>query len=179
VPTVIPEVVAIRPPVVLVVLGHNDTRVAPQRVYILARRSLRRLRQSLPDARIVVIGPIWPSGSLPYRVLATRDAILRAVREVGGLDWIDPLAERWFTGDRALNTGNAARLISDDDHPNDAGHAHIARLLVRDLRRLAVPAGHGLAGPGQTAPAAGPTPDPPAGAATPTPDPPAGPATPR
>jgi lysophospholipase L1-like esterase len=55
------------------------------------------------------------------------------------VSWIDPLAERWFTGDRRRRTGNAARLISrDDNHPNDAGHAHIAKLLARDLKRHGV-----------------------------------------
>ena len=145
--SVIPKVVARRPPVLLVVLGHNDTRVAPERVRAAARLCLWRLRRRLREATIVVVGPIWPSGSPPYRVLVTRDAILRAVRDVDGLKWIDPVAERWFTGDRARHTGNAARFISaDENHPNNAGHAHIARLLVRDLRRLAVPAGQALDG---------------------------------
>jgi lysophospholipase L1-like esterase len=71
--------------------------------------------------------------------VATRDAIRRAQRRVPGLDWIDPLAERWFTGDKRRHTGNAAHFISaDDNHPNDAGHAHIARMLLRDLQRFGI-----------------------------------------
>jgi acyl-CoA thioesterase-1 len=138
---VVRRVVKRRPPVVVVVMGHNDTRVSPVREERSARRTLAILHRRLPFSQIVVVGPIWQSGYPEPRVLATRDAILRAVRQVGGLLWIDPLAEHWFTGDKLRHTGNAAHLISaDDNHPNDAGHAHIARLLLRDLKRLGVAA---------------------------------------
>jgi lysophospholipase L1-like esterase len=128
-----------RPAVVIVVMGHNDWRVAPDRVERDARRTLALLRRRLPGSRIVVVGPIWQSGDPAPRVVATRGAILRATRRVGGLAWIDPLAERWFTGDKRRHTGNATHYISaDDNHPNDAGHAHIAKMLLRDLLALGV-----------------------------------------
>jgi lysophospholipase L1-like esterase len=128
------RVVRRRPGVVVVVMGHNDWRVAPDRVERDARQTLALLRRRLPGSRIVVVGPIWQSGDPAPRVVATRDAIRLATRRVGRLSWIDPLAERWFTGDKRRHTGNAARYISaDDNHPNDAGHAHIAKMLLRDL----------------------------------------------
>jgi lysophospholipase L1-like esterase len=129
----------LRPAVVVVVMGHNDWRVAPDRVERDARRTLAFLRRRLPGSRIVVVGPIWQSGDPAPRVVATRDAIRRAARSVRGLAWIDPLAERWFTGDKRRHTGNAAHYISaDDNHPNTAGHAHIAKMLLRDLVALGI-----------------------------------------
>jgi lysophospholipase L1-like esterase len=137
--TVLRKVVKRAPPIVVLVMGHNDTRVDPLREERSARRTLAMVRRRLPLARIVVVGPIWQSGDPLPRVYATRDAIFRAVRAVGHLRWIDPLAERWFTGDKRLHTGNATRFISsDDNHPNDAGHAHIARMLTRDLGRFGI-----------------------------------------
>jgi lysophospholipase L1-like esterase len=136
---VVRKVVRLRPSVVLVVMGHNDIRIGPGRVEHAARWTLRVLRRKLPDGRIVVVGPIWPGGDPPLRVLITRNAIRAAAREAGHLRWIDPIAERWFTGDRLRHTGNAAHLISaDDNHPNDAGHKHIARVLKRDLVRIGI-----------------------------------------
>jgi lysophospholipase L1-like esterase len=133
------RVVHRRPAVVVVVMGHNDWRVAPFVVEHDARRTLALLRRRLPGSRIVVVGPIWQSGDPAPRVVATRDAIRRAARRVGGVAWIDPLAERWFTGDKRRHTGNAAHYISaDDNHPNDAGHAHIAKMLLRDLVALGI-----------------------------------------
>jgi lysophospholipase L1-like esterase len=136
---VVRKVVKTRPPIVVLVMGHNDSRTGPGHVEHAARWTLGILRRKLPDSRIVVVGPIWQSGDPPLRVLITRDAIRAAVREVGGLRWIDPIDERWFTGDRLRHTGNASHFISsDDNHPNDAGHAHIARLLLRDLERIGI-----------------------------------------
>jgi lysophospholipase L1-like esterase len=136
---VVLRVIRRRPAVVVVVMGHNDWRVSPYAVERDARRTLALLRRRLPASRLVVVGPIWQSGDPAPRVVATRDAIRRAARAVGGLAWIDPLAERWFTGDKRRHTGNAAHLISaDDNHPNDAGHAHIAKMLLGDLLRMGI-----------------------------------------
>jgi acyl-CoA thioesterase-1 len=131
--------VALQPRLVLVVAGHNDSRADPGRVAESALADLAELRAGLPHARIVVVGPIWQGSELRPGVAEVRDAVRAATRQVPRVSWIDPLSERWFTGDRRRHTGNAARLISrDDNHPNDAGHAHIARLLARDLRRHGV-----------------------------------------
>ena len=133
------RIVRRRPAVVVVVMGHNDWRVAPDRVERDAHRTLALLRRRLPGSRIVVVGPIWQSGDPSWRVLATRDAIRRAARRVRRVAWVDPLAEHWFTGDKRRHTGNASHFISaDDNHPNDAGHEHIARMLLRDLVRLGI-----------------------------------------
>jgi lysophospholipase L1-like esterase len=132
--------VALRPGLVLLVAGHNDSRADPLRVATAALADMSELRAGLPHSRIVVVGPIWQGSDLRPGVSEVRDAIRDATRQVPRVTWIDPLAERWFTGDRRLHTGNASRLISRDaNHPNDAGHAHIAKLLARDLE------GHGVA----------------------------------
>jgi acyl-CoA thioesterase-1 len=137
----IPRTVALRPRLVLLVAGHNDSRADPVRVAESALADLSELRAALPGSRIIVVGPIWQGSELRPGVAEVRDAIHAAVRQVPRVGWIDPLSEHWFTGDRRRHTGNAARLISrDDNHPNDAGHAHIAKLLARDLRRHGVAA---------------------------------------
>jgi lysophospholipase L1-like esterase len=136
---VVRRVVRRRPAVVVMVMGHNDWRVTPGLVERDAHRTLAFLHRRLPGSRIVVVGPIWQSGDPAPRVVATRDAIRRAERRIRGLAWVDPLAERWFTGDKRRHTGNAAHFISkDDNHPNDAGHAHIAKMLLRDLIGLGI-----------------------------------------
>ena len=53
------------------------------------------------------------------------------------MPFIDPLHERWITGNRRKGTGNAAEyILSDDTHPNAEGARYIADQFVEDLRRL-------------------------------------------
>jgi hypothetical protein len=96
----------------------------------------RRIHRSLPEAAIVVIGPIWQDGSPPSRCLALRDHLGRTAAAVGAV-FVDPIGERWFAGSRH-------RMIrADGIHPDDAGHRWMAARVLggpreeRDLARSA------------------------------------------
>lgn len=135
------SVIAAQPQVVVVECGHNDADLGIDlaRVEPSALRDLRRLRAGLPDATIVVVGPVWLSGHPDSRVIAVRNAVHAAQRRIPGSLWIDPIAQRWFTGNFERHTGDDATMINYAvGHPDDAGYRHIARLLERDLRSLGV-----------------------------------------
>ena len=85
-----------------------------------------RLHRALPDAVLVVIAPIWPTGSPPARCLDLRNHLRQKAASVGAI-FIDPLAGKWFAG-------SSRRLIGPDGiHPTDAGHRHIAALVLAHL----------------------------------------------
>ncbi len=116
-----------KPQVVVVATGHNDSRYGAAAVSA-ARRDLARLRRQLPDAAIVVIAPIWANGSPPATMLRLRTALRREARAIHAV-FIDPLSGAWFAG-------ASHRFISGDGiHPTNAGHRHIAQLVLRSLRR--------------------------------------------
>lgn len=134
-------VIAAQPQVVIVECGHNDAmpKVDDLRTGAAAYRDLRILRAALPAATIVVVGPVWLDGFPGRRALYVRRAIHAAQRRVPGTLWIDPIAERWFTGSWARHTGDDATMINyAAGHPNDLGYRHMARRLVADLEALGV-----------------------------------------
>jgi lysophospholipase L1-like esterase len=114
------------PRIVFVAGGHNDSRWTAAATSQAAGRVIDRLHAALPGALIVVIGPIWQDGRPPLRCLLLRDALRRKASAVGAL-FIDPLAERWFTG-------TSHRFIAADGfHPTDAGHRYLANRVLADL----------------------------------------------
>ncbi|GAA4088431.1 SGNH/GDSL hydrolase family protein [Actinomadura miaoliensis] len=124
------------PDLLIISGGHNDARVRDVQVGPPARDLLVRARQRWPGTRIALIGPIWGSDTPPPAALAVRDQ-LRGVAQQLGVPFIDPIAERWITGDRSEGTGNAAVFIKKDGvHPTPEGHRYIAARLVENLRRL-------------------------------------------
>lgn len=134
-------VIAAQPQVVVVECGHNDAmpKVDDLRTGAAAYRDLRILRAALPAATIVVVGPVWLDGFPGRRALYVRRAIHAAQRRVPGTLWIDPIAERWFTGSWTRHTGDDATMINyAAGHPNDLGYRHMARRLVADLDALGV-----------------------------------------
>lgn len=115
------------PRIVILAGGHNDRRYAPSLSARAADAVIDRLDSALPDAILVVIGPIWQDGSPPRSVRALRDHLRRKAAAVGAI-FIDPLRGGWFAG-------TAHRFISPDGiHPTAAGHRHIAKLVLGALR---------------------------------------------
>ncbi|WP_353612570.1 GDSL lipase [Mycobacterium sp. 1274756.6] len=82
------------------------------------RDALAVARRGAPTARLLVIGPPWPTPEVPDAVLRVRD-ILAAEAAAVRADFVDPLAEGWFVGLPFLIGG-------DGIHPNDLGHAYLA-----------------------------------------------------
>jgi lysophospholipase L1-like esterase len=132
-------VVAAHPRVVVVALGSDDAAQADRARTVQSKASegLASLRRRLPRAQIVVVGPL-PTGGTPSQALqAVRDAV-RAAAQATRVEFIDPIAEGWITGERAdPGSGNANRMISADGrHLTPAGHAYVGLWLATDLSRL-------------------------------------------
>ena len=95
----------------------------------IAARTFQLARTFAPGAKLLVIGPLWPSGNPPPELTDLRESLRRAAAEAGA-GFADPIAERWFAGRPDL-------IGQDGIHPNDAGHAYlghrIAPLILREL----------------------------------------------
>lgn len=122
----VPEAIKQKPDVVFIAAGHNDSRWSSATTAEAADKVIDRLHRALPDALLVIIAPIWPSGSPPARCLELRDHLRRTAASVGAI-FIDPLGEGWFAGSRQ-------HLIGPDGiHPTDAGHRAMADRVGADL----------------------------------------------
>ncbi|TDD65840.1 SGNH/GDSL hydrolase family protein [Actinomadura rubrisoli] len=124
------------PDMLLVSGGHNDWRIPAPQVAAAAHVVLERARQRWPGTHLVLMGPLWGNDTPPPKALAVRDG-LKALAAQLGIPFIDPIAERWITGNRRSGQGNAPVLIrGDGTHPNLAGHRYLAARLVADVERL-------------------------------------------
>ena len=115
------------PDVVVIAGGHNNSRWSDGSVAAAADRVIDRVRAGLPKATLVIVAPIWPTGSPPARCLHLRDHLRRKAAAIGAI-FVDPLAEGWFAGSRH------SMILSDGIHPSNAGHRYMAQ---RVLARLA------------------------------------------
>ncbi|MEU5884654.1 SGNH/GDSL hydrolase family protein [Spirillospora sp. NPDC047279] len=116
--------------------GHNDRRYPTAQTAQGARDLLARARQRWPGTKILMIGPMWGNDTPPVTTLAVRDT-LRAVAQEQKVPFVDPIGERWITGNRAAGTGNASSYIRPDGvHPTVEGHRYVASRLVDDIRRF-------------------------------------------
>lgn len=111
---------AVRPNDALVVFfgSRNDQPVDPQRFPGMAAGAFQRARFTAPAAKLLVIGPPWPTAAPPPVVLRIRDN-LRDQAFAAGAVFIDPIAEGWFVGRPDL-------IGPDGVHPTDGGHAYMA-----------------------------------------------------
>jgi lysophospholipase L1-like esterase len=119
---------AVQPDDALVVFfgSRNDESVDPGLMAEKARNTLDLARQRAPAARLLVIGPPWPTADVPGPMLLIRD-ILGAAAGAAGAMFIDPIAEHWFVGRPDL-------IGPDGVHPNDAGHQYMADRIAPLIR---------------------------------------------
>lgn len=103
--------------------SRNDQPVPVTEVVDQARNAFGLVRTIAPMARLLVIGPPWPTADVPVEILRIRDA-LAAVARSAGARFVDPLAERWFVGRPDL-------IAADGVHPTDAGHLYLAEKIAR------------------------------------------------
>lgn len=123
------------PDMMIVAGGHNDWLQNPREVAAAARALLSGIKHRWPATTLVLTGPMW-GGDPRVKALHVRDA-LKGVADELGIPFIDPLQERWITGDVRRRTGTARRYIRPDGvHPNEAGNQYFADRLVADLRGL-------------------------------------------
>jgi len=122
-------------PRMLVIAGaHNDRREPAKRIVRKASALLTGVHRYWPRTRLVVVGPMWGGDPTPGG-LRVRTAV-RAAAHARHVPFVDPLGERWITGDRRAGTGNAPTyVLPDQTHPTVAGHRYIAGRLRADLSR--------------------------------------------
>jgi lysophospholipase L1-like esterase len=111
---------AVRPDDELVVFygSRNDQGSDPVALAGMTSGAFDQVRRVAPAARLLVIGPPWPTADVPPAVLQIRD-VLRMTAGIAGATFVDPIAEGWFVGRPEL-------IGRDGVHPTDAGHAFMA-----------------------------------------------------
>lgn len=102
--------------------SRNDQDADLTQLPQLVRDTLGLARRVTPSAKMLVIGPPWPTADVPDSVLRIRDILDAEARGVGA-EFVDPIAGRWFV-DRPDLIG------ADGVHPNDAGHEYMADKIV-------------------------------------------------
>lgn len=119
---------AVHPNDVLVVFfgSRNDQGVNPEVLAQLTRDAFDMARHIAPSAKLLVIGPPWPTTDPPDGVLEVRDVVAGQARAVGAT-FVDPINDHWFV-DRPDLIG------ADGVHPTDAGHAYMADKIAPLIR---------------------------------------------
>jgi lysophospholipase L1-like esterase len=119
---------AVQPDDALVVFfgSRNDQGVDPMQMSGMAHDTFDLARRIAPSAKLLVIGPPWPTANPPFDVLYVRDTLDRQA-EWAGATFIDPISEGWFVGRPDL-------IGPDGVHPNDAGHAYMADKIAPLIR---------------------------------------------
>jgi lysophospholipase L1-like esterase len=102
--------------------SRNDQQVDPTKFPGMAAYTFHLAHFGAPDARVLVIGPPWPTATPPPTVLAIRDN-LRAQAAANGATFVDPIDAGWFVGRPEL-------IGHDGVHPNDAGHVYMAEKIA-------------------------------------------------
>lgn len=118
------------PDVVIVTMGLNDNFSMPTRadeIRTAIGRDLARLRDELPGARLVVVEPFWYTDDRPASVEEIIAWVEDAAAEVGA-DHVRG-ASRWLEG-------HPEWMAADGIHPNDDGHAEMARRMDSELEQL-------------------------------------------
>lgn len=110
------QIIDVEPDVVIVTMGLNDVfsfDAASAAIERQISRDLTRLREELPDARLVVVEPFWYTAERPEALETIIGWVERAAADVGA-DHIGG-ASRWIQG-------RAGEMAADGLHPNDAGY---------------------------------------------------------
>jgi lysophospholipase L1-like esterase len=111
---------AVKPDDTLVVFfgSRNDMDAEPIALANMINGAFQRARLTAPSARLLVIGPAWPTADPPASVLRIRDTLAFQAGVIGAT-FVDPIAQRWFVGRPYL-------IGPDGVHPTDAGHTYLA-----------------------------------------------------
>ncbi len=119
---------AVQPDDALVVFfgSRNDQGVDPGMLAGKTSAALDLARRLAPSARLLVIGPPWPTADVPPSMLLIRD-VLAGAAGAAGATFVDPIGERWFVERPDL-------IGADGVHPNDAGHQYLADKIAPLIR---------------------------------------------
>ena len=105
--------------VVLVFGSRNDGRQDSKTMFNAAQLLYSDIHDIAPEAKILVVGPVWVDNDVPDFISANNDAMARAAAEENVL-YIDALDEGWFAGTEEGLIG------ADGIHPTDEGHTYLA-----------------------------------------------------
>ncbi|HVR00058.1 MAG TPA: GDSL lipase [Mycobacterium sp.] len=106
--------------------SRNDQGVDAGLLAEKARSSFDLARRIAPSARLLVIGPPWPTADPPAEVLQVDDIISGQAAAVDAA-YVDAIAEHWFV--------DRPDLIGPDGvHPTDAGHEYMAEMIAPLIR---------------------------------------------
>jgi|EndMetStandDraft_2_1072991.scaffolds.fasta_scaffold20381_2 lysophospholipase L1-like esterase len=115
---------------VLIDGGRNDLGLLPTEVIPAADEYIRKVRDTWPKAKIVVILPSYVSAQEAANYPAVSQGLRRVAGEVDA-DVIDPVAEGWYRG-RDL----APLFWNDRVHLNAVGNEYYASRIFADLKAL-------------------------------------------
>ncbi|MBW1600882.1 SGNH/GDSL hydrolase family protein [Streptomyces sp. JJ66] len=124
--------------------GYNDSQEDQAALAAAVDTTLAALTSALPDAAIYVIGCWDPTGT-PGATITGTDTTLRGSAATAGIPFISPITGSIYTADGTLadthgpwiTTANQAAYIgSDNVHPNDDGHAYLARRITAAIAAL-------------------------------------------
>lgn len=117
------------PDVLIVAGGINDAAVfSTDEIAAAATEQLTALQSALPNTRIVVVGPFYPTAPAPQEWVDA-DAAIAGVAASLGLPYVQTLP--WFEG-------GAVEIGEDGTHPTDAGHAVLAQRIAEALTGLGI-----------------------------------------
>lgn len=123
-------VIADDPDILFITMGLNDNFSydrAASKIEAQITADLTRLRDALPNTRIIVVEPFWYTDERPESV----EVIIGWVRDAAAAidaDFI-PGASRWIEG-------HPEWMADDGLHPNDDGYAEMARRMDAELTAL-------------------------------------------
>ena len=128
------NVIALKPDVVVIAGGVNDAplvangTVTPSQYRSEYDALIQEIKRSLPEAKIVVLGPFCPGTPSSYTGMTQIRDLNREAAQAAGVPFIDAF---YFTD------ANRDRYTSDDGfHLNDAGYEYLGKKLGADLARV-------------------------------------------
>jgi lysophospholipase L1-like esterase len=126
----IPQLVALRPDVVVVQGSLNERHSTPGRLGPAAEATLTQLTAALPPGTpVLVVGACYNPGTADPTIDWINREVSRAATEAG-LPFVDPAAAGWLD---PRDPG----LWSDTIHPDDRGHQRLADALAPLLQDVA------------------------------------------
>lgn len=111
---------------VVIVGGNNDITPAYDalRFRTAVRRTFAEVRDELPRAQLVVVGPYSPTGT---GAVEQRRILREEATAAGAALFVDPIAEEWMAGRSNL-------LHEDGFHPSSAGQRYLGERLAQALQ---------------------------------------------
>ncbi|GGL77083.1 hypothetical protein GCM10009706_14420 [Curtobacterium citreum] len=120
----IAKIKAARPDIVVIAGSQNDLLFPTDQVDSAIKDTLVQIRAAVPDAKIVVYGPVNPGEIKP--ATRTNDAATSAAAQAIGADYISSISP-------TSTYESPADYWTDGQHPSDSGHQHIADRFIEEL----------------------------------------------